>query len=246
MVSLRRLAPLMLVACAGSPAPAPPPSDLVTRCAALVDEADDARPPEETALVAVECLAPRLRDDACRSAIAHTSREPAVTRVGMLTPICAVAYCPLVDEPRPGLCSRVPSELTPAEMMFHSAELFTWIRVHELGPEDAARWDRLVGVPVAPEPEPPPPTTSLTVGMSVRGEALELVMGGESWTLPANPRDADFEAPARRAAQLANELPDDQVVIEVGPGILYHHLVGWLNALGKRRLRNITVTSPKT
>ena len=43
----------------------------------------------------------------------------------------------------------------------------------------------------------------------------------------------------------AQEDPDDPVTLEVGPGILYHHLTGLLNALSKRRLRNIVMAERK-
>jgi len=41
------------------------------------------------------------------------------------------------------------------------------------------------------------------------------------------------------------QLQAEQVIVEVGPDIEHHHLVGILNALGARRISNIWIASTR-
>ena len=83
----------------------------------------------------------------------------------------------------------------------------------------------------------------LRLRLTVRSRMLDVAVGDESWSLPEKPAPNDFDAPAGRVAQLAARA--EQVIIEVGDGIEYHHLVGILNALGARQIRNIAISSTK-
>jgi biopolymer transport protein ExbD len=93
-----------------------------------------------------------------------------------------------------------------------------------------------------------PPASAVAAGevrLRIRAtrEHLDIALGDESWRVPEKPSSSDLAAPADRVTALAKRA--DKVVIQVGPGIQYHHIVGILNALGARQVRNISISSTK-
>jgi len=76
----------------------------------------------------------------------------------------------------------------------------------------------------------------------VRNRALFIVIGEESWRLLEKPGPNDFDAAANRVVELAKRAA--QVFLEVGKDIQYHQLIGMLNALGARGIRDIAIVSP--
>jgi hypothetical protein len=224
---------------------------MVARCAEVMREAEAKPVGEKYDFVAVQCVLPMLGKIECRNAIVSSLHSDPAGRVAAVAPTCALEYCPHLGEPRPALCSEPnPTFLAPSQLLVEAVELFARVRVYELGPTEAARWDELVGFPSveAQSATAPPEPSGLTVRLSARAESLDVAIGQDAWSLPSHPSDRDFEGPATRVAQLvhAQHDPRDPVVIEVGPGIQYHHITGLLNALGKRRLRNIVMSSVPT
>lgn len=239
----------LFVACAGTPSEPTKPMGMVERCAHAVERSESLEPDKRFDLLATECVAPILTEQSCRGAVLRSLGTDAETRINLVVPVCAVAYCPLLNEPRPVVCSKSQASLSPAEKLALAGELFSEIRLHELGPEEAARWNEAVGFPsVKPPPaELPPEEEGLRVKLSATAEAFEIAVGDQRWDLPAKPEARDFEAPATRVAQLFHEAedPEEQIIIVVGKDIHYHHIVGLLNALGKRRLKNVIMSSAK-
>ena len=99
--------------------------------------------------------------------------------------------------------------------------------------------------PAKVEPKVPPkvPTTGgIRIHLEVRDRALYVVIGEDSWRLSEKPGPNDFDDAANRVVELAKRAA--RVFVEVGKDIQYHQLIGMLNALGARGIRDIAIVSP--
>ncbi len=102
--------------------------------------------------------------------------------------------------------------------------------------------------PPKPEPkptrvEPPKPMAAgaVTVALTVLARSLTVTVGSEVWNLSDKPASRAFDPIGDLVARLAGR--EHQVVIRVGDDIEYHHLVGVLNALGARGIKNIAIVN---
>ena len=153
----------LTLGCAGQATPPPHDINLVERCGEVVNLAGNLFPTDRYSFVAEHCVAPMLREPACRDAVMRSLHVDASSRNTLVARACTRAYCPRLPAPKPELCTRDFEAMSPSEMRPLGLELFAEVRKVELGDTEAERWQRVVGadaprptIATAPPPAQPP------------------------------------------------------------------------------------------
>ena len=250
---------LPFTACA-SQGPRPTGVDPVERCGEVLTLAENIFPTDRYRFVAEHCVAPMLSEPSCRAAVMQSLDVSAAERNRLVAGACTRAYCSELDGPAPKLCTTDWRELPPSQMLPLGMEFFGAVRRYELGEKDSKRWDETIGRPPqvadAPTPEPPKPAPkpsdgpkitakntngAVHVRLVLEGRDLVIHLGDRTWKLTDKPAGGAFDPAAEEV--LALDGRSAQVIVELGPGIEYHHLVGMLNALGVRGVKDIAIRS---
>lgn len=154
----------ILIGCA-SAAPPPHEIDVVARCSEVLELADNLFYTDRYPFIAEHCVAPMVREPACREALMRSLEVDASTRNRTVAPACRRAYCPRMQEPKAAICDAELDGLSPSEMLPLGMELFARVREVELGQDGARRWDEAIGG-TTPQPTvsaatpPPAPVTA--------------------------------------------------------------------------------------
>jgi hypothetical protein len=153
---------LVVASCARESRPGrhPDRAGAVQRCKkGYGDAASAASPKERTAIIWSACAGLYL-ESTCRDAFANVMTVLPHERSAYLTGACRDAYCPLLDEPKPSLCSMERHPFEERGALF--AELLRRVHILELG-EDAAEELRIAAWSNSRLPDPPPPATPSAV-----------------------------------------------------------------------------------
>ncbi|HOX47446.1 MAG TPA: hypothetical protein PK668_27880 [Myxococcota bacterium] len=240
-------------ACAQREVPVEVQEQAVAGCLAGL-AAVSAQPPEERSTFLAAACQGVFREPGCRQAWARLGQVSPEARATSLVEACRQAYCPLLSEPRPGLCTAqaVPDAVEARAEVWR--ELLSAILQRDLGAQRAARLQvgmallssayevYSVRLPEARVQLPEGPRLLVRVGPErilvsvVRDEAVV-----RNLELPARPGAADL-ARAREAVRAAGGEPG-QAVLSVAPELPYARVVELMDSLREAGFTDLVLST---